>query len=132
MPSAERSATMRAVKSRGNRSTEGRLLKILRESKITGWRRHRKIIGTPDFAFPMERVAVFVHGCFWHGCPSHYRAPAENATYWSTKVARNMKRDRATRRALRNNGWSVITLWEHDLRREDVVARRIRRALARR
>lgn len=130
MPSAERSAVMRAVKSRGNASTEGRMLQILREAKITGWRRHLKMIGTPDFAFPRERVAVMVHGCFWHGCSLHHRSPKENSEYWTAKVARNMKRDRSIQRQLRQAGWSVLTFWEHDLKRRDVVARRIRRALA--
>jgi len=131
MPSAERSATMRAVKSRGNASTEGRMLKILRSARITGWRRHLKMLGTPDFAFPAARVAVMVHGCFWHGCPKHYRGPADNSAYWSAKIARNMARDRLIRGRLRRAGWSVLTFWEHDLKREDVVVRRICKALGR-
>lgn len=131
MTSTERSATMRAVKSRGNASTEGRMVAILRSARLSGWRRHLKIVGTPDFAFPAERVAVMVHGCFWHGCPRHYRAPSNNSEYWSTKVARNIARDRLVRGRLRRAGWSVLTFWEHDLKREDVVARRIRKALGR-
>lgn len=131
MTSTERSATMRAVKSRGNASTEGRMVAILRNARLSGWRRHLKIVGTPDFAFPAERVAVMVHGCFWHGCPQHYRAPSSNSEYWSTKVARNIARNRLVRGRLRRAGWSVLTFWEHDLKREDVVVRRIRRTLGR-
>src|SRR5690606_15951789 len=85
MRSTERSAIMRAVKSRGNASTEVRMVSILRSARLSGWRRHLKIPGTPDFAFPVERVVVMVHGCFWHGCPQHYRAPSNNSEYWSAK-----------------------------------------------
>lgn len=131
MPSAARSATMRAVKSRGNASTEERMLQILRNAKITGWRRHLKMLGTPDFVFPQEQVAIMVHGCFWHGCPTHHRMPKENADYWAAKVVRNMKRDRLIKGRLRRAGWSVLTFWEHDLNRTDVIVRRIRRALVR-
>lgn len=129
MTTAQRSATMRAVKSRGNASTELRLLAILKQGKITGWRRHLRLPGTPDFAFPRERVAVMVHGCFWHGCKIHYRKPVDNSSYWAEKVERNMTRDRRTRYALRRLGWSVLTFWEHDLPRESYVIGRVERAL---
>jgi DNA mismatch endonuclease (patch repair protein) len=89
------------------------------------------MLGTPDFAFPRERVAVMVHGCFWHGCPAHHRMPKENASYWTAKVARNMKRDRLIQGQLRRADWSVLTFWEHDLKREEMVVARIRRALKR-
>lgn len=131
MPSAERSAVMRAVKSQGNASTEYRMVRILREAGVTGWRRQFKIRGTPDFAFPRERVAIMVHGCFWHGCPLHHRKPRENADYWTVKIDCNMKRDRLVQGQLRRAGWSVLTFWEHDLKHEDIVVRRIRRALTR-
>ncbi|WP_371321223.1 very short patch repair endonuclease [Achromobacter seleniivolatilans] len=131
MPTIERSAIMRAVKSRGNASTEGRMVSILRGARLTGWRRHLQIVGTPDFVFPAARVAVMVHGCFWHGCPRHYRSPCDNSVYWSAKIARNIARDKLTRARLRRDGWAVLTFWEHDLKREDVVVRRLRRALGR-
>lgn len=129
MLTIERSAIMRAVKSRGNASTEGRMLSILRGAHLTGWRRHLKIAGTPDFVFPAAHVAVMVHGCFWHGCPRHYRSPSHNSSYWSAKIARNITRDRLVQTRLRRDGWSVLTFWEHDLKREDVVVRRLRKAL---
>lgn len=129
MPSLQRSATMRAVKSRGNVTTELRFIKILRSGSITGWRRHLKLPGTPDFAFPKSRVAVMIHGCFWHGCKKHYRQPSENSDYWSAKVLRNMTRDRRVLRQLRSQGWSVITFWEHDLLKDQYVIKRLRRKL---
>lgn len=131
MTSAQRSATMRAVKSRGNNTTELRFLAILKQGKITGWRRHLPLPGTPDFAFPRERVAVMVHGCFWHGCKKHYRRPSENSDYWSVKISRNMRRDRRVLRELRSLGWSVMTFWEHDLRRGEYVIKRLQRGLKR-
>lgn len=69
---------------------------------------------TADVVFRPSRVAVEVRGCFWHGCPEHYRAPSANNTYWSAKVARNMARDEATERTLAEAGWRLVTVWEHD------------------
>lgn len=67
-----------------------------------------------DVAFTRQRVAVFVDGCFWHGCPEHYRAPATNAGYWSAKVAGNEARDRDTEARLQALGWLVLRFWEHE------------------
>ncbi|MEU7926371.1 very short patch repair endonuclease [Micromonospora sp. NPDC049107] len=68
-----------------------------------------------DIVFGPARVAVFVDGCFWHGCPQHgSRKTKANTTYWSEKVARNQTRDVSTDRVLTNNGWHVIRIWEHE------------------
>lgn len=66
-----------------------------------------------DLVFPRLRVAVFVDGCFWHGCPVHGRVPSSNADWWQTKLARNARRDRDTDRRLHEQGWSVVRVWEH-------------------
>lgn len=66
-----------------------------------------------DVVFTRARIAVFVDGCFWHGCPDHATHPASNAAWWSAKLARNIERDRETDDHLRNNGWSVLRFWEH-------------------
>jgi DNA mismatch endonuclease (patch repair protein) len=71
--------------------------------------------GNPDLAFPGSRVAVFVDGCFWHGCPSHYRAPSSNVDFWSAKLERNRRRDEEVNLALSDLGWTVLRFWEHDL-----------------
>ena len=83
------------------------------------------LAGTPDLCFITARVAVFVDGCFWHGCPQHYSAPVRNAEFWSRKVARNVERDRRTQSALEADGWTVLRIWEHEVTRElpTVVAR---------
>lgn len=67
-----------------------------------------------DLLFPRQRVAVFVDGCFWHGCPDHKTAPKSNAAWWATKLARNVERDRETDAHLADLGWNVIRVWEHE------------------
>jgi DNA mismatch endonuclease (patch repair protein) len=125
---AKRSEVMSRIRSRGNRGTELRLIAIFREHGITGWRRHRPVFGKPDFVFPKLRVAVFVDGCFWHACPQHYTAPANNATFWRKKQAANRRRDRLVNRTLRKSGWRVLRIWEHSLTGAGhTVAVRVRR-----
>lgn len=75
---------------------------------LTGWRR------TADIVFPTERVAVFLDGCFWHGCPEHHTVATTNSTYWAEKVASNRARDVDTDRRLQEAGWIVLRFWEHD------------------
>jgi DNA mismatch endonuclease (patch repair protein) len=125
----KRSQIMAAIKGRGNRDTELKLVAIFREHGITGWRRNQPLFGKPDFVFRRERVAVFVDGCFWHGCPQHGRKPDSNRPYWLPKLARNRARDREVTRVLRRSGWKVLRLWEHDLRRAAAVVKRLTRIL---
>lgn len=79
------------------------------------YRLRAKVVGRPDLSFPVLRVAVFVDGCFWHGCRHHYRAPGSNRRYWSQKVKVNVARDRRRTRELRRMGWLVLRLWEHSV-----------------
>jgi DNA mismatch endonuclease, patch repair protein len=80
-----------------------------------------------DVVFTRARVAVFVDGCFWHGCPEHGLIPKANADYWVPKLERNRERDREVTEALRRDGWSVIRVWEHES--VEVAAERIARAV---
>jgi len=121
----ERSAVMSAVRSRGNRSTELKVIAIFRSHAITGWRRNQRLRGSPDFVFHRERLAVFIDGCFWHGCPRHLRLPASNVAYWKAKLERNHARDRKVDSTLRRAGWSVVRIWEHALAEPARVARRV-------
>lgn len=125
----QRSRNMASIRSTGNRSTEQRFARLLRLAGIRGWRRHLSLPGRPDFAFPSARVAVFIDGCFWHGCPRCYRAPEGNARYWEMKRAANRARDRRVARELRARGWAVLRFWEHALKAEG-RAERVTRALA--
>jgi len=90
----KRSWIMARVKSDGNKSTEMSLMALLREARITGWRRRYPLFGKPDFVFPKRRVAVFVDGYFWHGHPRKCRMPHANREYWMNKIARNVARDK--------------------------------------
>ena len=67
----------------------------------------------PDICFTRARVAVFVDGCFWHGCPEHGRRPATNSAYWLAKIERNRARDVRDTRRLQQGGWRVVRIWEH-------------------
>ena len=107
-----RSKVMSAVKGRGNKSTELAFLKILRANQITGWRRHLSILGKPDFCWPRSKVAVFIDGCLWHGCPHFDRFPKSNKPFWKNKIAYNKKHDQEVNKTLRRHGWHVFRIWE--------------------
>jgi DNA mismatch endonuclease, patch repair protein len=81
----------------------------------------------PDVVFPRERIALFVDGCFWHGCPDHGTHPRANNEYWRTKLRRNQERDAQQTHTLRAEGWRVIRVWEHE--DATLVARRTKRLL---
>ncbi len=123
---------MAKVRSKGNYSTELRLIKMFRDESIVGWRRNYPLVGKPDFVFTKARLAIFVDGCFWRGCPLCYKQPKSNCRFWKAKVERNRQRDAKIIRELRSRGWSVLRIWEHDLRakKSSGLIKRIRRALA--
>ena len=109
---AQRSERMSRVRRAGNKSTELRMVELLRAARIRGWRRGVRLSGAPDFVFTRERIAVFVDGCFWHGCPRHRRMPKSRIAFWTVKLKRNTQRDRAVTRNLRAAGWTVLRIWE--------------------
>ena len=111
----KRSEVMAKIRGRGNKTTEAVLAKLLRLHKLTGWRRHVGLPGKPDFTFHQRRLAVFVDGCFWHGCAKHCRMPSSNKSYWRPKIARNKTRDQLVTATLRKRGWRVLRIWQHDL-----------------
>jgi DNA mismatch endonuclease (patch repair protein) len=125
-----RSELMSRVRSTGNRTTEVRLKTLLRQEGLGGWRRHLSLPGKPDFTWPRLRVALFVDGCFWHGhdCGKNI-SPKTNPEEWRIKISRNKKRDQRVNRDLRNMGWSVIRIWECQLRRPKNCITRIKRIL---
>jgi DNA mismatch endonuclease (patch repair protein) len=112
---SERSEIMRRVKGCDTKP-ELILRRLLRSAGVTGYKLNRKDLpGRPDLVISRDRIAVFVDGCFWHGCPRCYRRPSSNRIYWDAKVERNMRRDRRQRGALRRLGWRVIRIWEHEV-----------------
>lgn len=129
-----RSQLMSRIGSTDNKSTEWRLAGLLRNHKVSGWRRHVELPGRPDFAWPREKVAVFVDGCFWHGhdCNRNLR-PKTNRAAWADKIARNRSRDRRVSRELRARGWSVVRIWECQMAVNPTRSlRRIQRTLQKR
>ena len=130
-----RSLIMSRIRGTGNNRTDRAVASMLRKAGITGWRRHVVIKlpptksaikmasdGTrfkpqvrPDFVFPQQKVALFIDGCFWHGCPRCYTAPKSARAFWKAKMLRNRERDCYQTEALKKLGWRVVRMWEHDL-----------------
>ena len=116
----QRSAVMRSVKGRDT-SPELAVRRILRAAGIGYRLGGQGLAGRPDVMMKGRKVAVFVHGCFWHGhdCARGSRKPKANAEYWSGKIDRNRVRDARVTAQLRDDGWRVLTVWECEMRRPD-------------
>lgn len=115
----KRSEVMSHIRSKGNKSTELKLIALFRATRISGWKRNSKIFGKPDFVFPKCKLCIFVDGCFWHGCklcPSG-RIPKSNRKYWEDKIEKNRKRDKKVSKILRNEGYFVIRIRECQLKK---------------
>ena len=119
---------MRLVKT-SRTKPEVETARTLRALRLTFRRNVRSLPGTPDFVLPDHGVAIFVHGCFWHGCPRCFRGTKRNAAWWREKVRRNRLRDQRKARELRALGFRVVQLWEHDSR--DRVSLRVTTATRR-
>jgi DNA mismatch endonuclease (patch repair protein) len=123
---AKRSAVMARVKSKDTRPE--RLLRRLLTGLGARYRLHRKDLpGSPDVAMPGRRLAIFVHGCFWHGhdCARGARVPKANRDYWLAKVARNVARDARNRADLADAGWRVETVWECQMKDRAALRERL-------
>ncbi len=131
---AKRSEVMSRIRGKGNKDTELALMRFFRLNGFIGWRRHQPVFGKPDFIFPKCRVAIFVDGCFWHGCPTHSKIPQQNRAFWAQKLQENKSRDKLVVRTLKASGWRVLRIWEHDLdrRRQGRLIARILKALSNR
>jgi len=157
---AKRSEVMSRIRGRGNKDTELALARLFRANRITGWRRQVEVrimkrgarnsgahglsrhsqataevtrptfCVKPDFVFQKLKLAIFVDGCFWHGCPRHATKPKNHRVFWRRKLSGNTTRDQIVNQTLRKAGWSVTRIWECDLaRRPEVCVRRVQRAL---
>lgn len=127
----KRSAIMSRVRNKGNASTEMRFEALLQKVEITEWEKHFDIIGKPDFVFEKLKIAVFIDGAFWHG-HENSKLPENNRPFWEKKINSNKRRDRNVTKELRKKGWSVIRIWDFELKKknEKNVIRRIRRMIA--
>lgn len=120
-----RSKIMAAVHSRGNTTTELPLGRLLWAAGIRGYRKHWPVSGKPDFAWPGKKLAIFVDGCFWHGCPCKY-LPRTNTEFWRNKIEANKRRDRRVAQSLRRDGWTVLRIRECVVRKPATLARIVR------
>jgi DNA mismatch endonuclease (patch repair protein) len=111
---AQRSFNMARIR-RSNTKPELLLGEYLRAAGLR-YKAQARLPGRPDVVFTKARVAIFVDGCFWHGCQRHLKWPKSNAHFWRKKILSNVARDKSVRATLRKEGWRVVRLWEHELR----------------
>jgi DNA mismatch endonuclease (patch repair protein) len=129
----DRIKTMRAVKAK-NTGLERTVASMLAGMGLPGWRKHvRTLPGNPDIVFENHRLALFVDGCFWHGCTVCNRPlPKTNPEYWTRKIENNVRRAAKAKEELEQAGWVVLRIWEHELKdsaSKSAVRFRIRQAL---
>lgn len=126
----DRRKTMQAVKGKGTR-LEKRLWSMLAGMRLNGWKKNPgTITGKPDIVFPSQQIAVFIDGCFWHGCPHCQRKlPVTNREYWEKKIERNIALAQINNKQLEQEGWTVIRIWEHEMADTAKIRKRIRNAL---
>lgn len=117
----KRSSIMSKVRSKGNKSTELRVIELFEDNGIIGWRRNYKVKGHPDFVFLKERVAIFVDGCFWHGHECRNIHPKDNEEYWNKKRQRNIQHDLEITERFQKRGWTVVRIWECELKKKNEV-----------
>ena len=115
----KRSEIMSNVKSKGNSSTELKLISYFKEEGIKGWRRNYQVKGHPDFVFLNKRIAIFVDGCFWHGHNCRNTIPKQNADYWEKKIRYNKSHDKKVTEFFKSRGWIVIRIWECELKKKN-------------
>lgn len=115
----KRSEVMSHIRSKNNKSTELKLMKIFKEYGITSWRRNYNVKGHPDFVFLQKKIAIFVDGCFWHGHNCRNTRPKENQAFWERKIKYNKQNDNKTNKIFKNRGWTIIRIWECELKKQN-------------
>jgi DNA mismatch endonuclease, patch repair protein len=115
---------MAKVKSK-NTTPELKLRRRLYKLGFRGYRVNAKLPGSPDIIFTKAKLAIFVDGCFWHGCPKCYSLPKENIDFWKSKLNNNLKRDKKVNQQLSDMGWQVVRFWEHSIEKniDDVIVK---------
>ena len=101
-----------------NTGPEIKLRKLLFARGIRGYRIHFNLPGKPDIVFTRKKIAVFIDGCFWHKCPVCYQEPETRKEFWMKKIQSNIDRDKKVDKQLKSDGWTVIRIWEHEIKKE--------------
>jgi len=114
---ATRSRIMSAIKSK-NTSPEKKIFSELRKRQIHFQKHYKHVVGTPDVALPSKKIAVFIDGDFWHGFRYPLWKGRLNSQFWNKKIERNRERDKKYHRKLRNMGWKVLRVWEHQINKD--------------
>ncbi len=112
----QRSKTMSRIRSKWT-SQEKKIHNYLKGNKIKH-KMHPNIKGSPDILLKDTKTVIFLHGCFWHKCPKCYKEPKSNKEYWLPKIEKNVKRDRKNKKLLKAQGFKVIIIWEHEIKKD--------------
>ena len=112
----QRKFNMSRIKGK-NTGPEVKLRKLLYFNGIRGYRVHYNLPGKPDIVFVKKRIAIFIDGCFWHKCPICFQEPETRKEFWMKKIHSNVERDKKTNDKLQKEGWNVIRIWEHEIRK---------------
>ena len=126
--------TTNVMKANKGKDTKPELMvrQMIRELGYPGYRLNwKKAPGRPDIAFPGRKIAIFVNGCFWHRCPlCNYPLPKAHSDFWKQKFERNVERDSRKIKELEAAGWTVLTIWECELKQRDQLLERLQRFLS--
>lgn len=101
-----------------NTAPEIKLRKMLFATGVRGYRIHYALPGKPDIVFVKKKIAIFIDGCFWHKCPVCFQEPETRKDFWMKKIQSNIDRDKKVNEQLKKDGWIVIRIWEHDIKKE--------------
>jgi DNA mismatch endonuclease, patch repair protein len=122
---AQRKLNMSRIKAK-NTGPEIKLRKLLSAHDIRGYRIHYNLPGKPDIVFTKKKIAIFIDGCFWHKCPVCFQEPETRKEFWMKKIQSNIDRDKKVNDQLKDDGWTVMRFWEHDVRKNpEVIVKKI-------
>lgn len=116
----QRSYNMSRIRSRDTKP-EILLRKALWKEGFRYTLKNKDVPGKPDLVFRKQKIVIFVDGCFWHRCPKHFVEPANNADFWEKKIQSNVGRDKKINRELKKSGWTIVRIWEHDLKKDQYI-----------
>lgn len=114
---AQRKLNMSRIRAK-NTGPEVKLRKLLFAKGIRGYRIHYNLPGKPDIVFTKKKIVVFIDGCFWHKCPVCFQEPETRKEFWMKKIQSNIDRDKSVNEKLRNEGWTIVRIWEHEIRKD--------------